>query len=80
MFFQRKKHNHESKSSYTPKVYLSIVVSGLPPGNNIKIIVHNQKLDVRDVSDLLKSIDQKLVKIENELRNNLKNLNMQETD
>ena len=56
------------------------MVSGLPPGNNIKIIVHNQKLDVRDVSDLLKSIDQKLVKIENELRNNLKNLNMQETD
>lgn len=44
----------------------------MPPGNNIKLIVHNQKLEERDVSDLLKSIDSKLLKIENELRNNLK--------
>lgn len=78
--FQRKKHNHESKQSYAPKVYLSIVVSGLPPGNNIKLIIHNQKLDVRDVSDLLMSIESKLIKIENELRNNLKKPNISDDD
>lgn len=46
-------------------------MSGLPPGNNLKLIIHNQKVDQRDVSDILKSIDFKLQKIENELRCNM---------
>lgn len=53
---EKKKGHHYNcipQPAYFPNVYLSIVVSGLPPGNNIKLILHNQRVDQRDLSHLL---------------------------
>ena len=47
-------------------------MSGIPPGNHIKIIMHNQKLDLNNQKDLLKEIDGHLIRIEKDLKNNIK--------
>lgn len=60
------------KAAYSPRVYLSIVVSGIPPGNHIKLITHNQKIDVHNLKDLLTNIEGQLVHIEQNMKNNIK--------
>lgn len=70
---------NEPKPAYFPKVYLSIVVSGLPPGNNTKLIVHNQKIDHRDLAQMLKSIETRLINIERHLRQNVQQKKTEDT-
>jgi len=45
--FGPKQHKEKArmKAAYSPRVYLSIIMSGIPPGNHIKSIMHNQKID-----------------------------------
>ena len=69
-FNKEKSKNHEPRQFYQPKIYLSIIVSGLPPGNNVKPIVVNQKVEQGNLTELIKSLDQRLIYIEHMLRQN----------
>jgi hypothetical protein len=60
------------KPFYIPRVYLSIIVSGIPPGNHIKIIMHNQKIDLNNLKDLLTNIEGQLLCLEQNMKNNIK--------
>ena len=67
-------------SVYIPVVYLSIVASGLPPDNNMKILVHNQRMDDNNSNEVLRSLRKRLEMIEESLaeRYQEKQLNSQE--
>ena len=51
---------------------MSVIVSGIPPGNAIKIIMHNQKIDKNNLKDLLTNIEGQLIHIEQNMKNNIK--------
>ena len=55
---------HEKRSEYSPRVYLSTIVSGIPPANNIKIIMHNQKVDLNNLRDVMTNIENQMRYIE----------------
>jgi hypothetical protein len=48
-------------------IYLSIVASGLPPANNMKILVHNQRLDDNNRNEALRSLKKRLEMIQEQL-------------
>lgn len=56
-----------SPSEYIPVIYLSIVASGLPPNSNMKILIHNQRLDDNNRYEVLRSLRKRLEMIEDQL-------------
>lgn len=59
---------HREKSAFAPKIYLSIVISGLPPDNSLQLIVQNMKLDKNNLRGLMETINYRLSTIEHTLR------------
>lgn len=53
-----------SPSEYIPVIHLSIVASGLPPNSNMKILIHNQRLDDKNRNEVLRSLRKRLEMIE----------------
>ncbi len=56
-----------SPSEYIPVIHLSIVASGLPPNSNMKILIHNQRLDDNNRNEVLRSLRKRLEMIEDQL-------------
>ena len=46
------------------------MATGLPPNNNMKLLIHNQKMDAQSINEVLKGIEFKLQLLEDQLAEN----------
>lgn len=53
---------------FYPKIYLSIVISGLPPDNSLQLVIQNTRLDRHNLKDLMRTIEYRLSTIEHSLK------------
>lgn len=53
------------------------MATGLPPNNNMKFLIHNQKMDAQSSNEILKSIEFRLQLLEDQLADNLDTSDME---